>query len=98
MLTMSSAVALPAHLLSLPPQSLSIREHITVPASVTQPVIKCEVSFMADSGELAHQVVTIHTGVGGGKQNTFECGPPPLEAADVVCAHPSTLAMLAAKQ
>lgn len=42
-------------------QSLSFREHIEVPASVTQPVIKCEVSFMADSGELAHQVVTIHT-------------------------------------
>lgn len=48
-------------------QSLSFREHIAVPAGVTQPVVKCEVSFSADSGELARQVVTIHTGVGGGE-------------------------------
>jgi hypothetical protein len=47
---------------------LSFRETIAVPAGVTQPVIKCEVSFTADGGELARQTITINTGATAGKQ------------------------------
>jgi hypothetical protein len=51
---------------SHPLQVLSFRETISVPAGVTDAVLKCEVSFTADSGELARQVLTIHTGVAAG--------------------------------
>lgn len=47
-------------------QMLSFRESISVPADATQPVIKCEVSFTADSGELARQTITINTGATAG--------------------------------
>lgn len=49
-------------------QVLSFRETISVPESVTDAVLKCEVSFTADSGELARQVITINTGLSASKQ------------------------------
>lgn len=48
-------------------QMLSFREQISVPAGVTEPVIKCEVSFTADGGELARQTITINTGATAGQ-------------------------------
>lgn len=48
-------------------QMLSFREQIGVPAGVTEPVIKCDVSFTADGGELARQTITINTGATAGQ-------------------------------
>jgi hypothetical protein len=52
-------------------QMLSFREHISVPAGVTDPVIKCDVSFTAEGGELARQTITINTGASAGRHVCF---------------------------